>query len=208
MYHGGALGGFRTQMLYMPWRKWGFVAMGNSAGATDAFEVLQYRLLDDLLQTPENERIDWQAKADARSEMEYQDILTGRKRLYPDTPKPKLPLTLPLGNYEGLYSHPAYNFLNLTVVKPNARLPLPESPQLILHADARYKTFPYLFDFEHVSGEFFLLYISRSFTEVEFGPSSVTKAEFRLDESGKVSEVGIALEPEMEGGEIWFKRAP
>ena len=206
VYHGGALGGFRTQMLYMPWRKWGFVAMGNSAGATDAFEVLQYRLLDDLLQTPEDERIDWQAKADARSEEEDSDLVTGRKRLYPNAPTPKLPLTLPLENYEGLYSHPAYNLLNLTLAKPSARLPLSDCPKLVLHADARYKTFPVLFDFEHVSGEFFLLYTSQSFTEEDFVPSGVTSAEFRLNESGEVSEVGIALEPEMKGERIWFRR--
>ena len=206
VYHGGSLAGFSTQMLYMPWRKWGFVVFANAEGALYANQVLQYKLLDDLLQTPQEERIDWQARGDSRIAGQARELGTGRERLYPKAPTPKIPLSLSLEEYEGLYFHPAYNLLNITLVIPNSRLPLLESPELVLHADAQYKTLPEVYDFEHVSGEYFLFYTSFAFAKRDLVLNSVTKAEFRLNEGGFVSEVGIAIEPEMKEEMIWFKR--
>ena len=91
-------------------------------------------------------------------------------------------------------------------MKPNARLPLLEPPQLVLHADRQYKAIPEVYDLEHVSGEFFLLYTSSLNTNGDFVPTHVAKAEFRLSQAGEVSSLGPAVEREMKEDKIWFKR--
>ena len=68
--------------------------------------------------------------------------------------------------------------------------------------------------FQHVSGEYFLIFIRWLSTErrppkddFEFGMDTVSKAEFRLGEDGQVKEMGVLLEWEMGDTKIWFKRA-
>ena len=68
--------------------------------------------------------------------------------------------------------------------------------------------------FQHISGEYFLIFVRWFSTEarnepddLEPGTDGITKAEFRLGEDGHVKEMGVLLEPEMGGDKIWFKKA-
>lgn len=52
--------GFGTTLMYLPKRKWGFVAMGNVMGEGNTAGLrIGTELLDDLLETPDEERLDW-----------------------------------------------------------------------------------------------------------------------------------------------------
>jgi len=68
-----------------------------------------------------------------------------------------------------------------------------------------------VFDFEHVSGEFFVL---RGYDDPHFDnrdlndplQASIYKAEFRIGEDGKISEFGAAIESNLEKEKIWFRK--
>ena len=81
----------------------------------------------------------------------------------------------------------------------------------MLHAVIYEMNAPVSFDFTHVSGEYFILY-TRLYEEKrpqgDYEPSrdSVSKAEFRLGDDGKVKELGMQLEAEMGDDKIWFTK--
>ena len=205
--HSGAVKGFGTIMVYLPWRKWGFAMMGNTVLTSNAAEqILTFALLDNLLETPPDKKVDWKSLIDNNLEKERHDLETGRERLYPNVPKEPLPLTLPLKQYTGVYSHPGYGTLNLTLAKPTEKLPFSKPPAKVLHADLLDRTWLAVLDLEHISGEYFLVYISLLKTDGSKSYAGVTKAECRMNGSGKVEELGIAIEEEMGEDKIWFKK--
>ncbi len=68
--------------------------------------------------------------------------------------------------------------------------------------------------FQHVSGEYFMIFTRAFSTEPQKAPDDYeittdifSKAEFRLGEDGRVKELGIVLEPVMGEAKIWFKKA-
>ena len=77
-----------------------------------------------------------------------------------------------------------------------------------------YGQYPISLSFQHISSEYFLLYVrwfstsARSTTSSDFDieTDTVSKAEFRLGEDGQVEEMGVLLEPEMGGAKIWFRK--
>ena len=207
IFHGGGLTGFGTLMLYMPRRKWGVVMMGNTAGTSNmAEQVLSFALMNDLLEVPTEQRIDWRSILDQQIKEGDERLEHGMERLYPDAPKESIPLSLPLEEYTGVYTHPAYRSVNLTIVKPNEGLPLSEKSTKILHADAFDRTWPQELHFQHVSGEYFLIYASRPKSQEYLKISEVMKGEFTLDASGKVAKLGLLLEPMMGEDKIWFEK--
>lgn len=235
IWHPGGLPGFATMMAYLPRKQWGFAIMANNLErGSIAHQILSHRLLDDLLGIPESERLPWGADMERALQQATETLKNPTKHLYPDAPlgDNAVPLTLSLSHYAGVrpfthpqrtpwwkltchqtYSHPAY--LNYTLVtKPNLN-PSPStgvgSPQEILHTDSYTLNGLMLIDFAHVSGENFVIY-TRPYEEPrqpgDYEPmlDSVSKAEFRLGEDGKVKELGLLLEEEMGDDKIWFTK--
>ena len=206
-WHTGGVTAFGALMIYIPGRKWGVALMGNSGGTSSwAENELAFALIDDLLQVPENERHDWKGSYDRRFQQDQQDLQTGRERLYPRVPTKPLPSSLPLEAYSGLYNHPGYQNLTLKLAKPSDNLPLADPTSKILHADALDRTWASVLDFEHVSGEYFLMYTSSPKMDGTTSLEGAVKAEFRLGASGRVEALGIAMEPEMGDDKIWYKK--
>lgn len=215
-FHQGSLSGFAALMAYLPRKKWGVAMMSNTGGlfADTVLKSLSYVLLDDYLQTPIDERIDFYAVPEKIAKASAEVMSNPREAAYPDAPRGSkaIPLSLPLGAYAGNYTHPAYQ--NLTVVLKDTPPYLsadPAQPTQILQA-ALQRTFPRVLDFQHVSGEFFVVYIAEAHTyEADQGGSDLdlhmlSKAEFRIGENGTVKEMGIVLEAEMGEEKIWFRR--
>lgn len=216
IWHSGGLGGFATMMGYLPRRQWGFAIMANSLeGGSIAHQILSFRLLDDLLGIPESERLSWSTDMERALQKATQALKNPTKHLYPNAPlgNDAVPLTLSLSQYAGTYTHPAY--LNYTLVtKPSFNSSLSiggANPKEILHTDSYTLTGPVLIDFTHVSGENFVIY-TRLYEEPrqpgDYEPmlDSVSKAEFRIGEDGKVKELGLLLEGEMGNEKIWFMK--
>ena len=207
IYHGGSEIAFGTLMLYMPWENWGLAVMGNTFITSNAAEqVLLYALMDDKLDTPLNERIDWKDIFDGSTAKQQEDEKKGRQNLYPDAPKEPIPPSLSLEDYTGSFSSPGYGTFNVTVVEPDRDLPYQSLPDKVLHMDVYNRALPFVMDFEHVSGEYYLAYGSLIKSDGSRQMVEVTKAEFQLNQAGKVAQMGIAIELEMGEDKIWFQK--
>ena len=218
IWHDGGIPGFGATMGYLPGRRWGFALMGNTALTTNiAARILTFELLDNFLGTPQSERFDWTAEFEKDIRQRDNLLRDPIGMMFPTAPKgkDKLPLALPLNDYAGYYTHPAYPNFNLTLGR-RTRIPAGYATNnrnkdvLVseLHLEGSY-----VFEFEHVSGEYFVIYLggAASFNREtgKFLPQQwqVSKAEFRLGPDGRVREVGMLLEPKMEDKLIWFTKA-
>ena len=215
--HTGGLPGFATFMAFMPNRKWGAAMMANNLeGGVSLNNILMFKLIDDALGIPDAERYDWeQHESDSLSE-EMDKLEKARSIAYPDCPDPPLPMSLPLAEHVGLYVHPGYPDINVTLGTHKVhekdgdgaveREHLQSTSFYQLNAEVIYT---YM---EHVTGEFFLVRVRMYTGEVpESGNYSpwldlTMKAEFKIGEDGSVLELGVLIEPEMGEEKIWFER--
>ena len=127
---------------------------------------------------------------------------------FPSPPLPHNPLT-----YLQTYTNRAYPPLTLALKSPVSSDPS-SPPQEVLHSVFQYAQYPISLSFQHISSEYFLVYVrwfstsarSTRSSDFEIGTDTVSKAEFRLGEDGQVEEMGVLLEPEMGGAKIWFQK--
>ena len=202
--HNGAVPGFGALMFYMPWRQWGVAMMGNTFESTNyAQQILLYALLDELLETPQIERIDWKQEIEKTIDQKETDLRSYRERLYPNVPDPPLKRTLYLEAYTGIYQDKGYGAINVTLNLDPSKGPTHERMstgklygQLMDRSDLIPKV-----HFEHVSGEFFIAVVTG-----DTHPLAAWKLEYRLNETGNVAALGIALESAMGEGKIWFEK--
>jgi hypothetical protein len=173
----------------------GLVAFGNTGVTSNAAELkLIYHLVDEKIGLPKEKRIDWDKMHQDQIKGQVKKYNKAKERYYPTIPTPPLPLSLPLHNYTGTYTHPSYH--NLTIVLKDGKL----------HSDRDNASWKAFFDLEHVSGEYFMAYLDSS-----TAPGLIFKAafpaEFVLGSDGVVKKLGIVPEETMEGVEkIWFDR--
>ena len=103
IWHSGGLPGYSTVMMYFPRLQWGVTMMAN-AGQGGAIPVLVFKLLDDMLGIPEQERFDWVPTLKLLEILSIETLKKARYILYPNAPKEKdaIPLSLPLESYTGV----------------------------------------------------------------------------------------------------------
>lgn len=193
IWHSGGWTGFGSVMAFLPSRQWGFAMMGNTVRTSNYVQVIAYfHLLDDLLGTPERERIDWGARWRSKLEERRAELANARERLYPTVPGHILPTSLKIEKYAGRYVHAAYGVMEFVVVGNS------------LVADRLKHEIAMEIRLEHVSGEFWLAtlaVVNRDKQDME-----VVRAEFRVDADGECRRFGIEFEPRMKGEKIWFTR--
>ena len=207
MYHGGSEIGFGALMLYMPWESWGLSMMGNTLSTSNlAQQILLYALMDNLLDTPLEERIDWKGIYDNMTAKQEKDQKNARRNLYPDAPKKPIPQILSLEEYTGSYFSSGYGAFNVTLAEPDKEMPYQNLPEKVLRVDKSDRALPFVVDFEHVSGEYLVAYGSLLKTDDSTQLMVATKAEFQLNQAGKVARMGIAIEPLMGEEMIWFQK--
>ncbi|KAE8331736.1 beta-lactamase/transpeptidase-like protein [Aspergillus sergii] len=184
VWHTGSIGGFGS----------GLVIMGNSTMTSNQMQqVLYMELLDGLLGTPVGERVDWGAVIREKKSRRREELACARERLYPELPCPGLRPALEVREYVGGYWHPGYGGMDLGLDV--------EGTGLV--ADRRSQEFSMLVALEHVSGELWLARLQEMYKDPR--DYEVVRAEFRLGPEG-VREVGVDLEPTMDGELIWFRR--
>ena len=59
IFHSGGIGGYASQVMFLPNRDWGVVAMSNALSPPS--QILPWHLLDDFLETPSTQRFDWES---------------------------------------------------------------------------------------------------------------------------------------------------
>ena len=222
--HDGGLPGFGATVGYLPRRKFGIAMMGNTGGTSNfVCSILAYRLLADYLGVPEDERSDLRPLFEKLMEERAEELRHPKKTLYPTAPNgtDAIPLSRPLKAYTGLYSNPGYQNFTITLTSAPSTsnaLTISESvlgisspkptPYLTVKVD---RSWPVIFDFKHVSGEFFVLkgHEDLHSDDVDMNDPfqiSMTKAEFRIGDDGTVKEMGALVEPMMGEEKIWFRK--
>lgn len=219
--HDGDLPGFGATMGYLPSRKFGFAIMGNTAGTSNfVCSTLTVRLLDAYLGVPEEERLALAPVFDEQTRVEAERLRHPKQDLFPTAPNGTnaSPLSRPLEAYTGLYSKPGYRNITITLGSVANAATQTQSPLLVSCLKPTQcltsiwdRSWPVVFDFEHVSGEFFVI---RGYDDPHLDNRdlndplqvSIYKAEFRLGEDEKISEFGAAIEPKMGEEKIWFRK--
>ncbi|UKZ48299.1 hypothetical protein TrVGV298_002522 [Trichoderma virens] len=114
VWHSGSWTGFGTTAMYLPGKQWGLVMMGNTTGTSNCVQIALFMgMLDDLLETPVDERIDWNLKLQERLSQRRSDIARSAELLYPSLSYPPSPPLLPYQAYARNYTHAAYGNLDL-----------------------------------------------------------------------------------------------
>ncbi|RAH69999.1 putative penicillin-binding protein [Aspergillus aculeatinus CBS 121060] len=205
--HAGSQYGFGSLVALLPQRKLGVVVMGNNMRGTNAAaDIIAFDIIDDVLDTPRDERFDWRGRADERLAA---DTLTNDtfRQLYPVLPDPPQPYPLNLSAYEGLYVHAVYP--NLTISSDCS-----ETAGGIFYENGTgaklcaflvepgdYFPKPLLLEMYHVSGNSWVLVTTIA------GAMSVARVEFRFDADGhRMSHMGAEVESAMArvGEKIWW----
>lgn len=193
--HTGGHCGFTGNMILIPSLKWGIISFCNSESVGgDALVSLGYRLVDELLGVPVSERKDYDKMLREQNEGYEKKLRESKSRIYPTIPADPFPASLPLHRYAGTYRNAA--FRDFTFV---AQPPLHEGDKPFLRAQPRDRFWPMTLTLEHVTGEF---WYGKSLSLLRFG----FKAEFRLDPTGRVFQLGMALEEAVADKLWWFDK--
>ena len=209
--HQGGVPGFGALMLFIPQQDFAVAIMGNTGVTSNAVEqILKYHLLDELLNVPTDQRYPWKEVMDFQLKRQASQLQHVKQIMYPEAlpPGKGLPHSLSLDQYAGIYDHPAYGTLNLTVT--------PHQPPFFnTTLDTLFTVTqsaqPYRWDFEHVGGEFFLVRASapKGVAGEYLELTSAYKAEFELGPDRRVQKLGVALVPNVPGQGrkmVWFER--
>ncbi|CAN8098298.1 unnamed protein product [Discula destructiva] len=200
--HSGGMHAYGAEVFVFPGLDFGVVTFGNTAGTSNYVGLFAvWQLVDDRLGVPEEERFDWEAQF--RGYDEESDGLTANaiNKTYPDRPSKPIARALPLAAYQGTYYHPAY--LNFTLNLTSA------TTLSAVRSDATWPTFN---DFEHVSGEYWMMFQRYQFGDRNGPATSYSPAQFKVGPNGQVAAMGITwLQPNADGedtveGLVWFDK--
>jgi CubicO group peptidase (beta-lactamase class C family) len=184
--HDGGMPGFCSLMRYLPYQDWGFVVLGNSNGAAEVARTLFWSLVDDALEIPKMERMDW---ADFFKK-ELEDF-NGKKDdeafLVATVPYSDV---LPLERYVGKYVNAGYHGLAFEIKDDK------------LFAGCSDRSFPFTLTLRHLSGQSFVADLY-DLSDAEI--TTKKKAVFDV-EGEKVKSLGISFVEELPDELVWFDR--
>lgn len=130
------------------------------------------------------------------------NIANAINKTFPHRPSTPIPAALPLAAYEGTYYHPAY--LNFTL-----ELTADKTTFVANRSDATWLT---INTFEHVSGEYWMVFQQYAYGDRNGPATEYAPVEFRVGADGKVAGMEVRwLEVEMAGpdtveGLVWFDK--
>ncbi|MCJ1438910.1 hypothetical protein MMC27_008300 [Xylographa pallens] len=199
LMHIGGLIGFGSQVLILPNKKWGVAVFGNTQRTSNcAAEALIMHLVDELLGLPAAKRFEGTEKSSDLLKNHNPDPIKTKKDLYPNAPDPGKPHVLSVEQYAGKYYHPGYRSITFEV-QERTRKETTETSH-VLFADLQDRTWPFTLTMEHVTGEYWIA------AEKARDQLVMHKAEFRIGQDWKVSELGIAMESGMPDTLMWFQK--
>lgn len=237
LQHSGGVPGFGTELFVLPGLKYGVVTMQNMLSPdNDAGAIIASRLVVEKLGLKGShtvERLEVQKSLQDIRIDTLQPVTSRQRRkssslnsFTPSSLAEALPLPLPLSDFAGLYSHPAYGTFNLTV-----NFASPSSPSQVLEGLLHPRTFSEKEVFTHISGPLFSVksFWPHGLGDIVTGEGIVWEdlggddwefyAVFEFGADGhSVDMLGIELEPDMiekvrkkgssfwREGMIWFKR--
>ncbi|CAN9162677.1 unnamed protein product [Alternaria alternata] len=185
--HHGSVPGFKAMVCFMPKFDWGLVIFGNSDSAAYVNDILKFTLLDEVIGVQKEDRIDW-----GTFFKNFQSMDDAEEAEKPEWTKVDSvePLGIVVENIAGSYHNVGYKGLALEV----------KDGKLV--ADCSDRCFPYMLEFEHLTGNMFAVEMHGIWEGKLY---STIRGEIRT-ENGQVTAVGVELEPDVKGGLIWFDR--
>ncbi|KAK4454136.1 beta-lactamase/transpeptidase-like protein [Podospora aff. communis PSN243] len=202
--HGGVMEAYGTNVVFFPDEDYGVVAMGNTAvGATVVAETVVWRLIDDRLGIPEERRFGWEKKWEKFKQTMRHKLEKPVDLLFPDRKSDPLTPSLSLEQYTGRYYHAAYQNMTLELGEKD------DHGKVTLKADRTDFTWQTSARFEHVSGEYWIMFswVTRAPGEMLF--LDVAAVEFQIGVDGRASRVGVEWRDTQSGivdGMIWYER--
>ncbi|KAK3360703.1 putative penicillin-binding protein [Lasiosphaeria hispida] len=205
--HNGGTDSFGAQVLFVPDLRFGVVVFANTAVTSNVLgDVVSWSLVEDRLGISQDQRRDWEA----RWVEAFDTVATRRelalKVLYPSVPDPGLKKSLSLESYVGTYFHPGYKEMKLALADSASRERKPRVELVALRPDAAW---PIMCEFEHVSGEYWLVEYNLIHNPVTYLLGGIEPAQFKLGPNGKVASMGIDWRnvfDDTSEGLIWFNR--
>ncbi|KAG8408243.1 hypothetical protein J3459_018054 [Metarhizium acridum] len=200
--HDGGIPGCSTTHMFMPELKLGCVVFGNAEGACTIFTALTHELIDDALNLPKDQRLDWE-KVEIKmfhgdDDHDEEGGVEGNNEdedepdwqaFFPDI-KECQSHERPLEAYTGYYWHAGYRGINVQV----------QDDQLFI--DANDRSFAFTLTFKHVCEQTkFVAYLCCP-TE---GLNDPIRAEFRFGDDGSATHIGVQLDEDLDDL-IWFQK--
>jgi Domain of unknown function (DUF3471) len=115
-------------------------------------------------------------------------------------------MALPIESYAGTYFHPGYLSMTLQVADSETVM---GKPKIKLTARRANATWPIECQFEHVSGEYWLMTYRLIHNPGAPGTRGFAPVQFKLGSDGKVSSMGIEWRADFSDvveGLIWFDK--
>ncbi|KAK3945584.1 penicillin-binding protein 4 [Diplogelasinospora grovesii] len=199
--HSGGMEAYGAEVYFFPDDNYGVVTLGNTAISSNAAgEILLWKLVDEKLGIPEEERYNWEAKWEGFIDDLQFKIDHAVEILYPDYKEEnKTQSALKLESYAGTYYHPGYQNLTLTLGEDGKTL----------RSERSEFTWQNKVELEHVSGEYWVLYSTSLKAPGNMAIDGIAAVEFRIGVDGRVSKVGIEWRDTASGvvdGWIWYDR--
>lgn len=192
IWHTGGWTGFGCTMMYLPDLQWGVVMLGNTSGTSNMVQTMLYmRLLDDLLNTPVGDRVDWDSELKERRNRSRHGNAHALSRLYPDLPSPTSPPSLPLETLAGRYQHAGYGEMHFEL----------HGNELI--AERLTYEIAMVVRMTHVHEDSWIAKLE--VVNKDPRDHGAVRAEFQIAD-GVAARVGLDLEPALNGEKIWFDR--
>ncbi|KAL5603627.1 hypothetical protein FOVSG1_006377 [Fusarium oxysporum f. sp. vasinfectum] len=184
--HSGGVHAFGAQVYWLPDIRYGVVAFANTAVTSNAVEeILAWKLIQDRLEIPENERFDVNSKYHKIMEELSPTADESVDILYPERPDPPLPPIVNITELQGIYYDPGYGQIRLR------EEPHPDRPdEKILVADRQDMTWKYQMRLHHVSGDYWIIYLP--FLENPGYIIEFVAGEFKIGNNGKA--VGLLVD--------------
>ncbi|KAL5592323.1 hypothetical protein FOBRF1_013349 [Fusarium oxysporum] len=183
--------------------RYGVVAFANTAVTSNAVEeILAWKLIQDRLEIPENERFDVNSKYHKIMEELSPTADESVDILYPERPDPPSPPTVNITELQGIYYDPGYGQIRLR------EEPHPDRPdEKILVADRQDMTWKYQMRLHHVSGDYWIIYLP--FLENPGYIIEFVAGEFKIGNNGKA--VGLLVDwvsrpDDVFEGKVLFKK--
>ncbi|OTA54193.1 beta-lactamase/transpeptidase-like protein [Hypoxylon sp. EC38] len=208
--HGGSMEAYGAEVYFLPDLGYGVVVLGNTELTSNFVgrEVV-WKLINDKLGIPGEDRYDWAGQGKKLIDYQLKLHKTAVDDLYPEHADPPLTPALPLQEYAGIYSHPAYQNITLELIGEDDTTPTNNQAKggergklRAIRDDMEWQM---TFEFVHVSGEFWAVIIDMLNT-----PNMITtqlaRAEFVVGFKGKVDNMQIEFLEDGSEGVIVFDK--
>ena len=199
--HGGGLHGFNAHMRYIPALELGIVTLGNaSPGAAWAGEALFWEIVDNFMGVEDDARFDWKKENLAREAAGAKGLRDWKENLFGKLALEAGKMTATLTAHEGIFEHPAYQKMTVSVAHRQSKDD--GDPEPHLHVAASPRAWNYFVELTHVHEEIFMAEPKGPYPEGEAnssaGPGQIEgrcRAMFKVGPDGAVQSLGIELEP-------------